>query len=128
MTRRLELKLWVDTDLKAGQQWDAEIRKGLEEAGVAVALVTSNFLASSYVADYELPSMIKAAKNGELQLLWVYLSSAGWDATPLKDFQATHDTKKPLSLLPEAEQDEILKSVAQQMKAAALGATKRFRK
>jgi hypothetical protein len=123
----VELKLWVDTDLKAGQQWDAEIRKGLEEAGVAVALVSDEFLASSYVVDHELPSMIKAAENGELQLLWVYVSSAGWEVTPLKNFQATHDTKKPLSLLSEAEQDEILKSVAQQMKAAALGATERFK-
>src|SRR5207247_9831888 len=73
----VELKLWVDTDLQAGQQWDAEIRKALKEAGVAVALVTDDFLASSYVMDHELPSFIKDAENGQLQLLWGYVSLAG---------------------------------------------------
>ena len=123
-----ELKLWVDTDLKAGQQWDPEIRNALERAGVAVALVSKDFLASAYVVDYELPAMIAAAKKGDLQLLWVYISSAAWKVTPLKNFQATHDTKTPLSLLRDAEQDEVLLSVAEEIKAASLRATGQFKK
>ena len=61
--------------------------------------------------DNELPAMIKAAGQGGLQLLWVYISPAGWDQTPLKRFQATHDTKKPLDSRSVPEQNEILLSV-----------------
>src|SRR5207237_9950086 len=91
-----ELDLWDDTRLQAGQQWDAEIQQALARAGVAVALVSAPFLASTYVMNNELPAMVKAAKEGGIQLLWVYISSAGWEVTPLKEFQATHDTKVPL--------------------------------
>jgi len=122
-----ELDFWDDSRLQAGQQWDAEIHRALAEAGVGVALVSSSFLGSEYVMDKELPVMIKAADQGGLRLLWVYISAAGWEETPLMRFQATHDTKKPLSALPGPEQDEILKSVARQIKEAALGATSRFK-
>ena len=71
--------------------------------------------------------MVKAAKEGGAQLLWVYLSSAGWEETALKEFQATHDTKIPLDARPRPEQNEILKSVAQQVKEAALRSTGRFK-
>jgi tetratricopeptide (TPR) repeat protein len=122
-----ELVLWDDKQLSAGEQWDVEIKTALARAGVVVALVSSDFLASSYIMENELPVMINAAKDGGAQLLWVYLSSAGWEETALKDFQATHDTRIPLDARPVSEQNEILKSVAQQVKQAALGSTNRFR-
>jgi tetratricopeptide (TPR) repeat protein len=122
-----ELDLWDDSRLQAGQQWDAEIHSALEHAGVGVALVSSSFLGSPYVMENELPVIVKAADEGGLRLLWVYLSAAAWEETPLKRFQATHDTKKPLNVLPGPEQDEVLKSVARQIKEAALGATGRFK-
>jgi hypothetical protein len=125
-TAETELDFWDDTRLEAGQQWDVEIHEALNRAGVAVVLVSARFLASPYIMNKELPVLLKAAEEGGLTLLWVYLSSAGWEETPLSRFQATHDTKKPLAVLPEPEQDEILKSVAQQMKKAALAATGRF--
>jgi pimeloyl-ACP methyl ester carboxylesterase len=122
-----ELDLWDDTRLRAGDQWDVRIREALAQAGVVVALVSADFLASAYVTQNELPVMIAAAKSGGVRLLWVYISSAGWEETPLREFQATHDTKIPLDSRPKPEQNEILKSVAQQMKEAALGATDRFK-
>jgi pimeloyl-ACP methyl ester carboxylesterase len=123
-----ELDLWDDTRLSAGQQWDAEIERALAKAGVAVALVSPDFLGSTYVMEKELPAIIKAAKGGGASLLWVYISDALWEETPLKEFQATHDTKMPLDARPRAEQNQILKSVAKQIKQAALGATERFKK
>ena len=122
-----EFDFWEDTRLQAGQQWDVEIRRALEGAGVAVALVSSAFLASPYVTEYELPAMIQASDQGGLKLLWVYLSAAGWEQTPLKRFQAAHNTAKALESLSAPEQNEILKSVARQIKEAALSATDRFR-
>jgi pimeloyl-ACP methyl ester carboxylesterase len=122
-----ELDFWDDTRLAAGQQWDVEVHRALERAGVAVALVSSAFLASSYVTEYELPVMMKASDKSGLKLLWAYISAAGWEETPLKRFQATHDTKQALDRLPMPEQNEILKSIARQIKEAALSATDCFK-
>ena len=91
-----------------------------------MALVSASFLDSDYITRNELPEMLEAARDEKLRLLWVYVSAAGWEETALKDFQATHDTKKPLAALPAFEQDEILKTVARKIKEAALGATERF--
>ena len=126
-TAESELDFWDDSRLQAGHQGNTEIRSALDYAGVAVALVSSNFLSSQYVTENELPVIVNAADEGELRLLWVYISAAGWEETPLKRFQATHDTKKPRNALPSPAQDEILKSVARQIKEAALWATSRFK-
>jgi hypothetical protein len=120
-----ELRFWVDTGIKPGDQWDKEIQAALAEAGVAVVLVSASFLASDYVTKSELPRILAAAEDKKLRLLWVYLSAAGWEETALREFQATHDTSKPLAALSTAEQDEILKIVAVRIKEAALGATER---
>jgi pimeloyl-ACP methyl ester carboxylesterase len=122
-----ELDLWDDKRLSAGEQWDVEIQQALSKAGVAVALVSADFLASGYIMNHELPPLVKAARDGGTRLLWVYVSAAGWEETPLRAFQATHDTKLPLDARSRPEQNEILKSVAQQIKQAALGATDRFK-
>ena len=121
------MDFWDDTRLEAGEQRDVEIHRALERAGVAVALVSSTFLASPYVTKYELPAMIKASDEGGLKLLWAYLSAADWEETPLRRFQAAHDTKHPLDGLPAADQNEVLKSIAKQIKEAALSATDRFK-
>lgn len=121
-----ELDLWVDTRLRPGDVWSAEIARALHAAGVAVALVSADFLASDFVRQHEMPEILSAARQGQLRLLWVYLSSAGWEETDLKHFQAAHDTRRPLALLPAPEQDEALKAIARMIKEAALGATDRL--
>jgi len=121
-----ELDLWVDTKLQAGDRWRSEIALALHQAGVVVALVSADFLASEFVWQHEMPEILNAARERKLRLLWVYLSPAGWEETELRHFQATHDTRNPLTALARAEQDEILKRVAQEIKCAALGATDPF--
>lgn len=122
----VELDLWDDTKISPGSQWRIEIRRALEKAGVAVAIVSPDFLASTFIMEHELPVIIRAAEDGGVQLLWLYVSAAGWEETPLARFQAAHDTNVVLDQRPVPEQNEILKSVAQKIKAAALLDTTRF--
>ena len=124
----LELKLWVDEgNIRPGDRWYEEIQNALKVAGVAVVLVSAPFLSSEYVMKYELPAIIGAAADGKLRLFWVYVSYAAYDATELEPFQAAHDVSRPLYSLERPEQDAILLNIARDIKAAALGATERFR-
>ena len=124
----IELELWVDDgDIQTGDRWHEKIQSALKAAGVAVVLVSAPFLASEYVMKYELPEIISAASDGKIRLFWVYVSYAAYDATELEPFQAAHDVSQPLYALARPEQDAILLKVARDIKAAALGATDRFR-
>ena len=124
----IELQLWVDDQgIQPGENWHGEIQSALRAAGVAVVLVSASFLESEYVMKHELPEIIGAASGGKLRLFWVYVSYAAYDATELEPFQAAHDVSQPLYVLGRPEQDAILLSVARDIKAAALGATDRFR-
>ena len=124
----IELQLWVDDgDIKTGDRWHDKIQSALKSAGVAVVLVSAPFLESEYVMKYELPEIISAAADGKLRLFWVYVSYAACEATELESFQAAHDVSQPLYALVRPEQDAILLKVAREIKAAALGATDRFR-
>ena len=124
----IELQLWVDEgDIRPGDKWHEKIQSALKAAGVAVVLVSASFLESEYVMKFELPEIIKAATDGKIRLFWVYVSYAAYDATELEPFQAPHDVSQPLYALARPEQDAILLKVARDIKAAALGATDRFR-
>ena len=124
----IELQLWVDDEsIQPGDRWHETIQNALETAGVAVVLVSASFLESEYVMKYELPEIISAAADGKIRLFWVYVSYAAYDATELEPFQAAHDVSQPLYTLARHEQDEILLKIARNIKAAALGATDRFR-
>ena len=124
----IELQLWADDEgIQPGDRWHEEIQSVLKKAGVAVLLVSASFLESEYVMKCELPAIVGAADDGKLRLFWVYVSYAAYDATLLEPFQAAHDLSQPLYTLGRPEQDAILLKVARDIKAAALGATDRFR-
>jgi pimeloyl-ACP methyl ester carboxylesterase len=116
--RKGELELWDDTRLKPGEKWLDEINLALATCKVAVLLVSDEFLASDFIDQKELPVILKAAEQRQIKLLWVYLSPALYEGTPIKDFQAAHDPARPLAHLSAAEQGEALKQIAINIKKA----------
>ena len=124
----IELQLWVDDgDIQTGHRWHEKIQSDLKAAGVAVVLVSTSFFESEYVMKYELPEIVSVAADGKIRLFWVYVSDAAYDATELEPFRAAHDVSQPLYALEGPEQGATLLKVARDIKAAALGATDRFR-
>jgi pimeloyl-ACP methyl ester carboxylesterase len=124
-----ELVAWDDRARSAGGPWDLAVRQVLPRAGVVIALVSPDWLASDAVMTQELPLLLQAARESGLRLLWVSVSAAIWEETPLADpqvFHRAHDPNVPFDLLAPGEQNLALKSLARQAKEAALGAVTRF--
>jgi TIR domain len=111
--------VWDDTKIRAGAKWKQEIVRALDVAKVAVLLVSPNFLASDFIADHELPPLLKDAEKQGKVILWVYVSSCLYDETEITEYQAAHDISKPLDILTPGEQNAVLLHVCKQIKAAA---------
>ncbi len=47
-------QFWQDSKLLAGEKWDLEIRKALEECNLGLLLISASFLGSKYITEVEL--------------------------------------------------------------------------
>ncbi len=77
-----ELKLWDDQLIGVGDNWYAEIADRLDEAAVAILLVTPQFLASAFCKREEIPVLLQRARRGELRVLPLYAEPSLWQTEP----------------------------------------------
>lgn len=53
------ISIWADTELRIGENWRSEIRRAIDEAKVAILLVSPAFLASEFIQTKELPQILQ---------------------------------------------------------------------
>jgi internalin A len=101
--------VWDDTRIKAGDKWKQEIKRALDESKITILLISTDFLASDFIAKNELPPLLEAAKrNGAVILPLILKPSRFSQHKELSEFQAVNDPARPLIKLEDAEQEEIL--------------------
>jgi len=121
---RLDLTIWSDENIEAGDLWRGEIDAGLQRAAVGLLLVSPHFLASDFIMGEELPALVDAARENVLKLIWVPVSASHWKHGPLKDYQAAWDPDQPLDSLAEHLRNAALVHITERVvKAAKSGAT-----
>lgn len=114
------IRVWDDTEIRPGQDWLAEIEQALATARVAVFLVTQRFLASPFIREKELPALLQAAHDRGCLIFWIAVSTSTFEDSPLARIQGANPPHQPLDLLPEAEQNKVLKQIYDRLKAAVL--------
>lgn len=116
--RNRSLSVWDDTLLEAGDKWRHEIEDALLSASVAVLLVSPHFLASDFIAENELPPLLRSAETGGLTIIWIPVSASAYAATEIKTYQAAHNPKQPLDQLDSSLQNEALVSICKKIQTA----------
>jgi len=119
LVRNQRIDVWDDRRIKAGQKWRDEITQALARAKVAVLLVSQNFLASDFIADEELLSILAAAEDEGLTIVWIPLTASLYDQTDIANYQAAHDPANPLDSLSPAELNQALVAIAKKIGDAA---------
>ena len=110
---------WDDTKIKPGSQWLEEIKKALDSAKVAVLLVSADFFASDFIAEYELPPLLKAAKTEGATILAVIISPSRFTKDKsLSEFQAVNDPSRPLIDMKRGEREKLWVSLTELIEAA----------
>lgn len=93
------LSVWADPYIKVGGVWRREIDRALDRSAVGVLLVSQNFLASDFINDVEIPSLLAAADRDLLTLFCIPISASTYQATRLRDYQWVHPVSEPLAEL-----------------------------
>lgn len=108
------IELWSDTRLRPGDQWRAEIRSAVHESGVALLLISADFLASDFIATDELPPLLAAAEERGTQIIPIIVKPSRFSRDGrLSRFQAMNDPANPIIRMSEADREELFAKVAE---------------
>ena len=84
-------------------------------------LVSPDFLASDFVTEQELPSLLRAAEDDGLTIVWVPVRDSLYSETVIADYQAASDPSRPLAGLSPADRDEALVEISRIIMASSAG-------
>jgi hypothetical protein len=122
LVRGGSLMMWDDTRIQPGAEWKVETEKALASAKVAVLLVSSRFLASDFIANHQLPPLLRAAQDEGATILWVPVSHCLYEETAIASYKSAHDPAQPLESLRSADRrDKALRAICREIKAAVEG-------
>ena len=79
-------------------------------------LVSDNFLASDFIKNNELPTILNAAEGEGVKICWIKVSACLADQTPIGKFQAAHDPKRPLDQLSRPDRKKVLEQIAEEIR------------
>ena len=96
-----KIEVWHDEQIMVGERWDSEIKNHIETANIAILLISTSYLASSYVQSDELPSLLRKKQNEDklFTVIPVIVSPCLFDLSPLSEFQSINSPDKTLAEL-----------------------------
>jgi len=110
--------VWDDTKISAGMKWGEEIQRALSCAKIALLLITTDFLASRFIANNELPPLLQAAEEDGVKIMPLIIKPSRFkNHKKLSQYQALNNPSEPLVNLSEGQQDEILVQLTNSIEA-----------
>jgi hypothetical protein len=126
--RQGQLQVWADPYLRTGEVWRRNIDEALARTCVGVVLLTPDLLASDFIADVELPHLLRAARAGDVTLVVVPIEAHVAGSTrfadgDLEDFQWPWTPEKPIAELEAPRRHRALATAVQAIVNCAGGAS-----
>jgi TIR domain-containing protein len=118
LSMRGSISSWDDTKIEARADWKDELERALGAATVAIFVVSPDYLASDFIYNVEVPSLLKRRESGELLVVPLIVRASVWSQVPwLRKFQAWPSDGRPLATLSRPEQDVVLASLVREVAA-----------
>ena len=110
------IDVWVDTRLRAGDQWRAEIEQALDRASVAILLVSADFLASDFITENELPPLLRKAQEQGTRIIPVILKPCRFAREKnLQQFQSFNNPKETVVRMTAGKQEKLYDALAEEV-------------
>ncbi len=110
------LTVWEDRQIRAGQDWLPEIDSALQQARVAILLISNDFLISPFIRGKEVPPILERRSQGGLIVVPVIVKACNWQDVPWLSGIQARPPGKPLFGLKGNDRDEALAAIAKEIK------------
>ena len=98
LERHSQFSVWDDRQIAAGDVWLTEIKSAITQAKVVILLVSSDFLASEFVTQQEIPQFLKRREHEGLRIVPILIRPCAWrTAGWLVNLQGATKDNRPLS-------------------------------
>jgi internalin A len=111
---------WYDRMIHPGERWDDRIKRELDSAQIVLFFVSTDFLASDYIYEQEIPLALARQEAGKAIGISVILRAVhNFKNCPLAPFQAVNDPERPIKSMSSAERDKAWVQVEAAIQTAA---------
>lgn len=97
LKREGKITTWYDRDILAGGEINTDISAALEGCDLFIALVSPDFIASSYCVEKEMLKAIELHNSEKCRLVPIIIEPCDWQQTPLQKYKALPKDGKPIS-------------------------------
>ncbi|HZI52793.1 MAG TPA: toll/interleukin-1 receptor domain-containing protein [Chitinophagaceae bacterium] len=97
LKRSGKIEVWNDRKLIAGQEWDSEIKKEMQDAHIILLLISADFNNSEYIWKEELAHAMQRHEQGTAKVVPVILRKCEWNEMPYAKLQALPRGARPVS-------------------------------
>ncbi len=80
--RRHNVVFWFDTELKPGDEYKRNIEAEIEQAQIALLIVSQHFLNSEFIESREMPRIAERASRGQMIVIPVLVEPCDWSDYP----------------------------------------------
>lgn len=116
LEREKRLRTWNDRRIKAGQEWLPEIETAMNEARVAVLLISTSFLNSEFIRSREVPLLLERRVKEGVHVFPVIVKDCLWEEVDwLSSLQVRPQDGKALETVPAAKRNGELKKIAKEI-------------
>ena len=104
-----DIDYWSDQRIEVGSNWRDEITEAVNNADVAILLVSRSYLASKFIASKEWPLILHNARKGKLQkIIPIVVAPCTYSQSLLSEFQSANDPENTLAEMTSAAADRLL--------------------
>lgn len=112
------VEVWDDSQIPPGSNWHDVIMEEIRTADVILFLISSDFLASRYIWEHELPVAIERNGRGEAVAIPIFIRDCDTEGTRFMELQGLPRSGKPVSSY--ADRDRAYAEIAKDLRRRIL--------
>lgn len=113
------LSVWEDRQIEAGDDWYPEIENAINNATIAILMISANFLTSKFIVGEEVPKLLERREKEGIRVIPVIVKPCTWARVSwLSKIQARPKDGRALSAGSEYQIDADLSALAEEVASA----------
>ena len=115
LKRNYDVEVWDNTKTVPGDEWLDDTRRFIEQARLAILLVSPDYLTSEYIYRHELPLLLASERKRGIVILPIIVRPSRIQGSEINLFYPVNNHSKPLSSLSSLEQDRVFKRLIERI-------------